>query len=637
MKPSRLSVCLSLACLPAATWGAGMDLADMDIEALLNMKVESASKFAQPLAKAPSSVSVVTHEEIHAQGWRSLAEILRSIKGLHVTYDRSYSYLGVRGFGIPGDYNTRFLLLVDGVRVNDALYEQAYLGNEFLLDVDTIDRVEFVPGAGSSIYGSNAVLGVINVITRNGEVEQGVRLSGELGSWQARQGRFSWGNSFDAGGDLLMSVSRLANGGQALDLPGVGPTPAGMDAENTDKAFCKWRKGEFSLSAAYMQRDKDTPAAPFNTDPGVSGTRTHDRQMHLMASYGLSLGSQTRLETLFDYAQMAYRGDYAYSGAIEHEFGNAGWWMAESRLLTQIGAHRLIAGLEYQDNLEQKMRYEPQAASPISLDSWRAGAYVQDEWTISGRFTLNAGLRHDHYSTFGGTTNPRIALIWQALPDTTVKLDYGAAFRAPSAYELHYQDNISLPNPSLRPETVKSHELIVEQEIGQGRLSATLFEYRIDNLIEQTGPDVSGQFQYRNVGGVEGRGTELGLDYGLGNAWLLRTSLSLQHMHLLGGGDVDNAPDTLFKATLRKAQGAWRPSAEIVYVGDRLDLTDATVKGAWLVNLGLLNRLAPGLEVSVHIRNLFDRRYSDPVGGGFPFSQLPQDGRSYGVKLVYRF
>src|SRR3990170_1261941 len=98
--------------------------------------VYGASKYEQKVTEAPSSVSIVTSAEIKKYGYRTLADILRSIRGFFVTFDRNYSYVGVRGFNRPGDYNTRILLLIDGHRVNDNVYDGALIGTEFILEVD---------------------------------------------------------------------------------------------------------------------------------------------------------------------------------------------------------------------------------------------------------------------------------------------------------------------------------------------------------------------------------------------------------------------------------------------------------------------------------------------------------------------
>ncbi len=177
-------------------------LASVSEESLLFQEIPSvygASKFEQKVTQAPSSVSIVTSQDIKKNGYRTLADILRSVSGFYVTYDRNYNYIGVRGFGRPGDYNTRVLLLIDGHRTNDNIYNQAAIGTEAILDVDLIDRVEIIRGPGSSLYGSNAFFGVINIITRRGRDLKGTEVSGEAGSFNTYKGRLSYGNRYQNG------------------------------------------------------------------------------------------------------------------------------------------------------------------------------------------------------------------------------------------------------------------------------------------------------------------------------------------------------------------------------------------------------------------------------------------------------
>src|SRR5580704_5903794 len=153
-----------------ATAGAqqdAKDLSQVSLEELSNIQVYSASKHMQSTSDAPASVTVVTADEIQKYGYRNLADILRSVSGFYVTSDRNYTFVGVRGFGRLGDWNSRILVLIDGHRINNNVLGQAMLGNEFLVDVDMIERVEIVRGPSSSLYGANAFFAVINVITRS--------------------------------------------------------------------------------------------------------------------------------------------------------------------------------------------------------------------------------------------------------------------------------------------------------------------------------------------------------------------------------------------------------------------------------------------------------------------------------------
>ena len=145
------------------------DLADMSLEELMLIDVDSvygASGFKQKVTEAPASVTIITSEDIQRYGYRTLADILRNVQGFYVTYDRNYSYLGVRGYGLPGQYNSSIALLIDGHRLNDNIFDGALIGTEFPLDVDLIDRVEVIRGPNSSLYVASAFLGVINIITK---------------------------------------------------------------------------------------------------------------------------------------------------------------------------------------------------------------------------------------------------------------------------------------------------------------------------------------------------------------------------------------------------------------------------------------------------------------------------------------
>ncbi|HAY10639.1 MAG TPA: TonB-dependent receptor, partial [Thauera sp.] len=119
--------------------------------------VVGAAKYEQRQSEVAAAATVISREEIRSFGWRTLDEALATLPGVFKTYDRQYSYLGVRGFGLPGDYMTRVLLTIDGVRANEPLYDSAPLGRTFPLDLDLVERIEFIPGPGGALYGQNAM------------------------------------------------------------------------------------------------------------------------------------------------------------------------------------------------------------------------------------------------------------------------------------------------------------------------------------------------------------------------------------------------------------------------------------------------------------------------------------------------
>ena len=176
-----LTISISLVFAKGPVYAQESSIPDaLSLEELLNSKVYSASKYERE-AEAPSSISVISGDEIRSNGYRTLFEALRSVTGFYTKNHGSYSTLGVRGFAPPGDSNSRILLLVNGHTINNNIDGSAPLGYDFPIDMDLIDRIEIVRGPSSSLYGANAFFGVVNIIIRTGN-NRGTVISGEAGS-----------------------------------------------------------------------------------------------------------------------------------------------------------------------------------------------------------------------------------------------------------------------------------------------------------------------------------------------------------------------------------------------------------------------------------------------------------------------
>lgn len=629
----------------------------MPIEQLLALEVYSASKFVQRASDAPSAVSVVTAADIKSFGWRTLADILRSMRGLYVTNDRNYSYLGARGFLRPGDYNTRFLLLIDGCRTNDGVFDQASIDSEFMLDVDLIERVEFVPGPGSSIYGANAFFGVINVISKRGRDLRGTQASVEAGSYGARKARASYGRRGEQG-ELLLSATSYHVAGQNLYYPEFD-TPAnnngvaqGLDYDRVQSVFIKGSSGPFSLSAAHNERTKGIPTASFSQVFNDPRSHTSDTQSLIDIGYRAVLAADAEISSRLYWGRYDYQGDYIYDYpplTVNRDGSVARWWGVEAKLLsTRLARHKFVAGAEYQRDYRRDQSNFDVVPYVQYLDDRRsgerAGVYMEDEIVLRDNLLLNAGARYDHHASTGGAFNPRIGLIYRAAPATTVKAVYGTAYRAPNAYEMYYQLlNVGgkQANPNLRPERIRTLELIVEQYLATDtRIVATAFHNSVSDLISQTVDQASGLSKFQNLDRANARGAELELEKSWSGGAHLRTSYSWQlAQDAQSGAVLINSPRHLAKFNLAMPlPGAdWRAGAEAQYVGRRYTLHGAT-GGFWLANLTLSSvRLAPGLDVSASVYNLFDRRYADPGSDEHVQDAIRQDGRNFRVKLNYMF
>ena len=307
------------------------DFTSMSLEDLGSIRVPvvyAASKRAQSLADAPSSVSILTTEDIQHYGYRTLGEILNSVRGLYVTGDRTYNFLGVRGFNRPGDYGGRNLLLVDGHRINEALFDTTSYGHDFLLDVDLIDRVEVVRGPGSTLYGNNAFFSVVNVIPKRGRDYQWGEVSAGGGSFETYQGRFTVGKQLTNGMEFLFSGSYLESKGEkriryVSAAPG-SPLPNGGVAENLDDEraysfFSQLRYGGFTLAGAHASREKASSSAAYLASGALFNdpkAQNLDEPSYLDLRYERELGQDGSVLTRAGYTRYAYQalGTYDYVG-----------------------------------------------------------------------------------------------------------------------------------------------------------------------------------------------------------------------------------------------------------------------------------------------------------------------------------
>src|SRR5580704_6157114 len=210
-------VVLCLVGVMAVHEAVAADVTDMSLEQLLQIGVVGASKYEQKQSQIGAAVSVITRQEIKAFGWRTLDQALASLPGVYTTYDRQFTYLGVRGFSLPGDINTRVLVTINGNRVNDPIFDSGPSGRELPIDMDLIERIEFIPGPGGAVYGQNAMFAVVNIVTRTGKEVNGAELAAGAQQPQSLvEGRASVGKRFDNGVDVLMSVSGMNDKGQNL-------------------------------------------------------------------------------------------------------------------------------------------------------------------------------------------------------------------------------------------------------------------------------------------------------------------------------------------------------------------------------------------------------------------------------------
>jgi outer membrane receptor for ferrienterochelin and colicins len=641
------------------------DLLDKSLEDLMKIQIDTvygASGFSQMVTEAPASVTIITSEEIQRYGYRTLADILRNVRGFYVTYDRNYSYLGVRGYGPPGDYNSRIALMIDGHRLNDNIYDAALIGTEFPIDIDLIERVEVIRGPNSSQYIASSFLGVINIITKRGGDMPNVSVAGEAASYGTYEGRVTYGNKFNDGLEMLLSGTFYTSHGQdllffpAFDSPATNNGIAlNADDDEFDQAFLNASWGAFTLHGVFGSRDKGIPTAAFGTVFNVTQTRTVDERGYLDLRYDRTLGRGWNFTNRIYFDQYNNDGTYVYdysaSGGPSHvlnkNFAHGKWWGDEVNLAKQIfGRQRLSVGSEFRDNFQQNQgNYDLQPFFQYFADrrtSTIFSLYAQDEIHLRKNLVLNLGLRYDHYSTFGGTTNPRAALIYTPWEKTSFKFLYGQSFRAPNFFELYYAAPGNEANPSLRPETVKTTELVWEQYFANHfQMTTSAFYYPIHSLITEQLDHVTGNAVFTNAQSLNMRGLDFALSRKLPAGLEATVSYSYQDVtNPSTQTPVTNSPKHILQAGLVVPLIKQRvlASMDLQYLSKRATLSGGYVGAYVLPNFTLLTRkVLRGWEVSASIYNAFNQKYEDPASNGQAADTLVQDGRTFRVKVGYEF
>jgi iron complex outermembrane receptor protein len=640
---------LTPAMVDAQTSG-DQSVSELTLEQLLNVEVGTvfgASRYRQRVTDAPAAVSVITHEEIERFGYRNLGDLLRGVRGFYVTNDRNYSYIGVRGFSRPGDYNTRVLLLVDGHRLNETTFDSVYIGEDSAVPMEIVERVEVIRGPGSTLYGTNAFFAVVNIVTKPAASIRSVQASVEGGSLGRRGGTAVFGRENVGGAPLVLAGTVYASDGEsAVTVPGLG-IARHMDDEQGWKMFGSRGYGNWMLKGLFTSRTKRIPTGAFGTDPNDHRSQTKDVRGFLDLSYdGKWRGNGLFFRTAYD--RYVYNGSYPYLPAIAgdpNDFttdsAHAEWLTTEAMLSRRVARrHFLTGGIEYRDNYRQDQQAENvEPLSGVYLDEKHSSrvfaAFVQDEVALSSRLTVTAGVRHDRTSNLG-STNLRLAAIFKPAERSSLKLLHGSAFRAPNPYELYYYVS---PEPLL-PERIRTTEAVWEQYVGKGlRTSVSGFVYHAQDLISQISTVEPVGFAFANVDDARATGVELEAEATWREFHVLG---SYTHQDVYAGADhhaVSNSPRNMLRT---RVTGPIVPrtlffGAEGLYTGDRDTLAGNVAEGAFLGNLTLSSREISGGRLTLSVGNLFNKIYTDPGAEEHPGDVVRQVGRTIRAQLSWRF
>ena len=555
----------------------------------------------------------------------------------------------------PGDYNSRVLFLINGHRINDNIYDSALIGTEFPLDLDLVERIEIVRGPGSSLYGSNAVFAVVNVITRKPRGSFEVEAAGSDASLLSRTGRMTLSLERGRASALLSASLYRSAGHDVLYYPEFSAINGGRaidsDGDSSGQFFADLRYKDFRLQGLWGSRRKFIPTASFETAFNDPGTWTRDTRGYLDFSYHHDFASRTELTLRTYYDRYHYHGEYAYSepdgsdSILNVDDGLGDWAGVDFNLGHSLGRHRISLGAEYEYSFRANQDNHDVGGVWYLRDSrnpWRAATYGEAELKLSSALTVMAGGRIDYFGHFGATASPRLAAIYQPNSRTTVKYIFGRAFRAPNSYQAYYAvGSSSEANPGLSPETVLSHAVMLERTVTSWLLlSGGLFHNSIGNLIDSATDPATGLTHFINVGHMTARGLELEALTGQMSGFNVRASYSATDARdPTTGSRLNNAPVHLAKLHGQAPiAGKAIVGLELLYSSAQESDKEARVSPSLLANLTVSSRpLRQHWELSASCYNLFGRRWYSPPAPEHLQSGIEQDGRAFRVKVVYRF
>jgi len=657
--------------------------------------VVGAAKREQSLGTVASAVTVITGDQLRRFGYRSMAEALRGVAGIYIVDDRMVERVGIRGVQILGDANTRILVLIDGSPLNEP-WSQFVDGSTALpVNLDDVSRIEVIRGPVSSIYGTNAFLGIINIVSL--EADKAPRAYGRtsVNSYGTVGGNAAFGYG---------SVNRQIRGtlgftqrfGESVtyadfkDAMFTGATDAdamraliGSVTVNFDRVFFQIRGDD---------RERELPGAPY--DSTLGSNENHNRDQQILAELGYTRDITER----FTLAGRTYLDRYRFSGQRnygEKNFETTGdslWFGGEIRALADLLPQKNLLALTAGVSVEQTYTSAKSQPPPTATDPMPMEQKVDKDFSIAGIYAeassepkpwlgVTVGVRNDRNSEFEDRISPRAAVFLHKGDDYGLKLLYAQGFRNPSIFEAFYKDGqyftpeLAGDRTSLVPEDIKSYEVVVYGRPFPGakvRLSG--WEWRMNNLLRKDeyfeATLNQRQVYFFNTGRLVSRGLELESSYrdvagrvGYANATLAFTGRNclvddtiVGNPFLDDSADAGNCDPTENAPTLVAQVGAstqllfdlFHASTELYLISPRgtqdPDVDVPTYVG-W--NLAMYIPNLQGFDITVGARNLLGREdtpaqsdYNRSVMGRqgvLPVLTVPGPGREVFARLGYRF
>jgi iron complex outermembrane receptor protein len=667
--------------------------------------VSIATGTPKPIFQSAAVTSVITAEQIKSMGATELHEVLETVPGVHASlqenvYDYNYSIRGIRN-----TQNSQVLMLLNGTRITTPVFGTLMSGTE--LPIEAIQQVEVIRGPGSALYGADAFAGVINIITKKAKDIDGTNLGARVGDHSTQSGWGQHGSQWAGwdvatslqyqhtsgdGGRIVnadtqtgfdnvfgthashapgpldtryetfnghlnlqrkhwdigfwafnsINTGLRAGAAGALDPNGSadGEQYLGDVRFSTENWFDNW---ELIAHASYQNTDfqakthflPNNTLLPIGTDGNITSSLSNRSLVLFPDGFNTNLGRIEKIPSIelssiykgLDNHMLRFSTAFRYEEISTSDSRNYGY--GEPLPAVVNGTLKDVTGTPFV--------YLPDTHRTI----WSLVA--QDEWQLATDWQLTAGLRYDEYSDFGGTVNPRVALIWDINEQITSKLLYGKAFRAPNFAEQYTQNNpVLLGNKNLDPETINTYEWALDfRPSSTLRTALNLYYYQINNLITAV-PDPSRQTNiYQNSGNQDGYGTEYDFNWQWSEQWNVKGNYSWQHStNEVTNRSVAGVPEHhVYVAFQWQFIHNWQFQPQINWIGGRTNLLgdNRNLRDYETIDFTLRGKKLFGhLNLAASLHNAFDINYFEPAALQLP-QNLPMPGRSFYLEASVNF
>jgi vitamin B12 transporter len=561
--------------------------------------VVTAARLPQPRSQTLQPVTIITADDIARAGQQTLVEVLQALGGVQVVSNGGFGQPS--GVFMRGGSSTQTLVLVDGMKMASATTGSTALEN---IPLSQIERIEVVPGQLSSLYGSDAVGGVIQIFTKSGRYSSGTSASAGIGSY----GTYS----ANAGINRLVGEAEFSLNLGYFDTAGFDATKPSSSFHDPDKDG--YKNGNFSGKVAkHLNQDNEVGVTAFYSNGWThfdTGNAVDDINHQTLSAY--SLYSRNRFgpwESLLKVGQttddIVTTG--AFPGFVRTRQPQATW-----QNNFKLGPGTAIAGVEY---LEQHVSADP----AFVQDSRRIGSAFGGYSGEAGAHAWQANVRQDRNSQFGIHTTGLLGYAYRVTSELKFRFGASTAFRAPTFNDLYSPFGA---NPDLRPERAFNREVGVIYQEGSSRFSATYFNNRIADLIVLDPVT----FIPLNVDEAKVEGIEIGYET-VFEGFRVNAQITVQD-------PVDEATGSLLQRrardfgslSLRKASGSWTFGAEVIASGARFDraneVPDSRMHGYAILNLSVIYSLNREWSVRGRWNNVFDRDYELAQGFNTPGSNV---------------